>query len=78
VTYEEIDEEIVRILSARQGSLPTHARAVFGAFMQWTSGLAVIEHCAYCKGSLFVTNLNDQVWAVSCPCGRSSDTLRGL
>ena len=78
MTYEEIDEEIVRILSERQGSLPTHARSVFGAFMQRTSGLAIKEHCPYCKGLLFVTNLNDQAWAVSCPCGRSSDTLRGL
>ena len=78
MTYEEIDTEIDRILSERKGSLPLHARAVFGAFMQWTSGLAIKERCPYCDGSLLVTNLNDQAWAVSCPCGRSSDTLRGL
>jgi hypothetical protein len=78
VTYEEIDAEVDRIVSGEQGSHPPHARAVFGAFMQWTSGLAINEHCPYCKGLLFVTNLIDQVWTVSCPCGRSSDTLRGL
>ncbi len=76
MTYEEIVAEVALFQKIKVES--PHARAVFGAFMQCTSGLAIKERCPYCKGLLFVTNLNDRAWTVSCPCGRSSDTLRGL
>jgi hypothetical protein len=44
VTYEEIDEELVRILSERQGSLPTHVRSVFGVHLHWAGSLGVVAH----------------------------------
>jgi hypothetical protein len=76
VTYQKIDAETDRILLSNR-SLPTHAKAVFSAFVQWTSDLEVKEHCPYCKGLLSVNNLDDRAWVVSCPCGRSSGNFRG-
>jgi hypothetical protein len=76
--YAEIDAESARIVATSGRVLPAHAKAVFAAFMQHTSGLAVVERCPYCDGALVVTKLKTQAWSVSCPCGRSHDTMKGL
>jgi hypothetical protein len=78
VTYEEIKAEVARIVGSGRQPLPGHTKPVFAAFMQHTSGLAVVEHCPYCFGAISVTELSPSAWSVSCPCGRSYDTLRGL
>jgi hypothetical protein len=78
MTYAEIDVEASRIVASARRPLPEHAKVTFAAYMQHTSGLAVVERCPYCSGVLAVTQLSPSAWSVSCPCGRSHDTLRGL
>ncbi len=78
MTYTQIEVEVARLLAPGRRPYPPHAKVVFAAFMQQTSGLAVREHCPYCDGLLAVTEHGLSAWTVSCPCGRSHDTLKGL
>jgi NADH pyrophosphatase NudC (nudix superfamily) len=78
VTYEEIEAEASRFVASFRRPVPPQAKALFAAFSQHTSGLAVVERCPYCGGLLSVTELSPEAWSVSCPCGRSHDTLKGL
>lgn len=79
MTYEEIAAEVSAAFAAppRRPVRP-QTKAILAAFMQHTNGLAVIERCPSCGGLLVVTDLSPSAWSVSCPCGRSRDTLRGL
>ena len=77
MTYAEIEAEVARIIASNRRPLPPHAAMTFAAFLQDTSGLAVTEHCPYCGGQLSVTQCG-RAWSVSCPCGRSHDSFRGL
>jgi hypothetical protein len=46
--------------------------------MQPIGGLTVTQRCPCSDRQLHVTELATQVCSVSCPCGRSQDSLRGL
>lgn len=78
MTYAEIEAEVCRMVASGRRPPPAHAKAVVAAFMQHTSGLAVVERCPYCAGPLTVAELGGSAWSVTCPCGRSHDTFRGL
>jgi hypothetical protein len=78
MTYAEIKAEVASIIATSVRPLPAHAKAVLAAFMQHTSGLQVIERCPYCDGAIGVIESDQRAWSVSCPCGRSHDTMRGL
>ena len=78
MTYDEIEAAASRLVAAGGRSLPEHARPMLIAYMQHTSGLAVTARCPFCGLLLSVVPLSSSAWSVSCPCGRSHDTLRGL
>lgn len=77
-TYADIEAQWEEL--AAKSSFPAEAKATYTAFMQFSAGLAVQSRCIHCGELLTVTELGERgtAWAVSCPCGRSKDTLRGL
>jgi hypothetical protein len=78
VSYAEVEVEVARLVAASRRPLSPHTRSTLAAYMQYTSGLTITEHCPDCGALLLVTELGNSAWSVSCPCGRSHDTLRGL
>jgi len=78
-TYEEIETEWRRLSANHGAAWPPEAKAVYVAFMQHTARLPVTTRCIHCGELLAVTDLaSGSAWAVTCPCGKSKDTLRGL
>ena len=79
-TYEEIEAEWERLVAQSRKPFPPEARATMTAFMQHTAGLPITASCIHCGRVLAVTDLgkHGQAWSVTCPCGRSKDTLKGL
>lgn len=79
-SYEEIETEWKSLSARRKGTLPPEAKAVMTAFWQHCARLAIVSRCIHCNELLSVTDVGKagQAWVVSCPCGRSKDTLRGL
>ena len=77
ITYEQIDLEWERLAACFEQKYPPEGKATYTAFMQHTSGLLVRARCVHC-GELLTVTERGTAWIVSCPCGRSKDTLRGL
>ena len=79
-TYEEIEAEREKISAQSSKPFPPEAKAVMTAFMQYSARLPVIARCMHCGHLLRVTELGSlgSAWAITCPCERSKDTLRGL
>lgn len=75
LTREEIDAEASQILQGREAT-PT-ARAIIIAWLEHKSGLPIDQHCQHCGEQLHVQGRKGS-WLVSCPCGKTVDTLRGL
>jgi hypothetical protein len=76
-TYEEIDAEWERLVASLGRECPAEGEAIMKAFMQHTAGLIVKARCMHCGELLNITE-RGTVWLISCPCGRSKDTLKGL
>jgi hypothetical protein len=77
-TYADIDAEWEKL--SAQSSFPPEAKATTTAFMQHSAGLAIRARCIHCGELLTVTDLGERgsACAVSCPCGRSKEKVRGL
>jgi hypothetical protein len=78
LSRSEIDEEADRILEGDQRSKMTpYKRAVLIATLEYFNDVPIDQFCPACKGIVSVEAF-DQAWILSCPCGRTKDTLRGL
>lgn len=77
-TYAEIEAEVSRLVKDSKRPLPAHAKQCLAALWQHQARLQVIERCACCSGLLRVDALGESAWLVVCPCGKSTDTFRGL
>ena len=64
--------------------LPPQLRRLLTALEEFHSGQPVTQQCVFCGTVLQITGLGETAegphtaWAVTCSCGRSNDTLRGL
>lgn len=76
ITYTDIDAEWEKL--SAQSLFPPEAEATMTAFMQHFAGLSIRARCIHCGELLTVTDLGSSASTVTCPCGRSKDTLRGL
>ena len=76
-TYEEIEAEWERLAASLGLACPPEGKATMTAFMQHTAKLPVTARCIHCGELMSVTD-HGTAWTVSCPCGRSKDTMRGL
>ena len=79
-SYEDVETEWARLVAQSGRAFPPEAKATMTAFWQHTAGLPVKARCVHCGALLTVTELGacGQSWSVTCPCGRSKDTLKGL
>lgn len=76
-TYEEIDAEWERMAASLGPACPPEGKATMTAWMQYRAKLPITARCIHCGGPISVTD-HRTAWTISCPCGRSKDTLRGL
>jgi hypothetical protein len=58
-------------------SLAKHARPSFIAFLEHSNGLPIDQECPYCQGAIWVED-RERSWTVRCPCGRCTNSFRGL
>jgi hypothetical protein len=75
LSRSEIDAEAAKILEGRNAT-PYHRAAVL-AFLEHVNELPMDQICPDCNGIVSVEQVNT-AWLVSCPCGRTKETLRGL
>jgi hypothetical protein len=75
MTREEVEIEADEIM--RGQSLPEHARPSFVAFLEHSNGLPIDQICPYCRGAIWVED-HGRAWTVRCPCGRCTNSFRGL
>ena len=75
MTRAEIETEADKICST--SNLQPHARPLVIAWMEYTEGLPIDQNCPYCFESLQILD-HGTAWTVTCPCGKSENTMRGL
>lgn len=76
-TYEDIEAEWERLAANFPPDFPPEARSTMTALMQHNSGLPVTARCIHCGDLMSVTD-HGTAWTMTCPRGRSRDTMRGL
>jgi hypothetical protein len=76
-TYEEIDAEWERLAASLGRACPPEGKATMIAWMQHNAKSPITAQCMHCSGLLKVID-HGTAWTVTCPCGRSKDTIRGL
>lgn len=75
MTREEIDREVTQLTMGR--TAPAHGRPTLVAFLQFKNGLPIDQSCPYCQQTLRVDE-HGSAWTVTCPCGKSTHSLRGF
>jgi hypothetical protein len=76
-TYEEIEAEWERLAANLGPNCPPEGKATMTAWMQHTAKLPITARCIHCGELMSVTHYGT-AWTVTCPCGRSKDTMKGL
>jgi hypothetical protein len=76
-TYEEIEAEWERLAASLGPACPPEGKATMTALMQHTAKLPITARCIHCGKLMSVTD-HGTAWTVSCPCGRSKDTMKGV
>jgi hypothetical protein len=77
ITYKMIEAEWERLAASLGPACPPEGKATMTALLQHTAKLPITAQCIHCGELMEVTDLGT-AWSVSCPCGRSKDTMRGL